>query len=601
MEIPAGIYQEPGTLKKFLITISVSALALQSGALSSGAALAETPSSLDTPVDSSSAAQAVQPLRGKDAYRALFGSLRAGNWAEVKSRAAALDKDDPVRAVALSEFYTAKDSPRVELFDLLDLLNTASWLPDADQLGRLAQKRGAQVLPNGAQVQKLAYVGSAPRRRYLPTTKEDLSAQALVAQIQPYISKDDPAGAEALVGNAERTLSPDGLAEVRQRVAWSYYIENDDDNARRLATRVLETGSTNDWSVQAHWTIGMASWRQNDPKSAAMAFEQVARRASNEDMRAAGSYWAARSWMNAGQPARVSGWLKDAAARSGTFYGMLARETLGMDAPRAAIANASESSLRSVSRAPAVKAAIALNDIGEITLADELLKRQAELSGANDYDALLSLSESMNLPVTQLWLSQRSPAGRQPDSFAHFPRPNWTPDGGWRVDPALIFAHALQESNFRADAVSPAGARGLMQVMPGTAKDMAGGTVNASRLHNPSTNMEYGQRYLEQLRDMSATGGLLPKVMAAYNAGPAPVMRWNSEVKDGGDPLLFMESLPYYETRAYVNIVMRNYWMYQLRDNGKAEAMTAMAQGKWPAFPTMRGGKPTQMSYRVTK
>ncbi|MDN8991504.1 transglycosylase SLT domain-containing protein, partial [Staphylococcus aureus] len=79
---------------------------------------------------------------------------------------------------------------------------------------------------------------------------------------------------------------------------------------------------------------------------------------------------------------------------------------------------------------------------------------------------------------------------------------------------------------------------------------------------------EYGQRYLEALRDMRATGGLLPKVMAAYNAGPLPVERWNAQVKDKGDPLLFMESLPYYETRAYVNIVMRNYWMYQIQAKG---------------------------------
>ena len=89
--------------------------------------------------------------------------------------------------------------------------------------------------------------------------------------------------------------------------------------------------------------------------------------------------------------------------------------------------------------------------------------------------------------------------------------------------------------------------------------------------------------------------------MAAYNAGPAPVERWNSQVRDNGDPLLFMESLPYYETRAYVNIVMRNYWMYELRADSKAEALTAMAQGKWPAFPTIRNGKPVQLSYRISR
>ena len=242
-----------------------------------------------------------------------------------------------------------------------------------------------------------------------------------------------------------------------------------------------------------------------------------------------------------------------------------------------------------------------MHGIGEDSLADALLRRQAELGGTNDYEALLVLTQTLDLPATQLWLSQHGPSGREPDSFSRFPRPQWKPDGGWRVEPALVFAHMLQESSFRADAVSPAGARGLMQVMPGTARDMAGSVNGADRLYTPSTNMEYGQRYLEQLRDMSATGGLLPKVMAAYNAGPAPVQRWNSEVRDGGDPLLFMESLPYYETRAYVNIVMRNYWMYQLRDSGKAEAMTAMAEGKWPAFPTMKGGKPVEVSYRMAR
>ena len=595
-------------MRHFLFAVGAGALALHAGdARAEGPSLTLdlSPDSVSptaaTP-DTATAMQAVRPLSGKDAYRAFFGALRASNWTEAKARALQMDKDDPVRAVALAELYTAKGSPRVELFDLLDLLNRANWLPDAEQIGKLAKKRGAEILPEGPQVQKLVYLGSAPRRRYLPTTKQDTAAQVLVGQIQPYINRDDPAGAESLIGPLESQLSPDGLAEARQRVAWSYYIENDDANARRLATRVLETGSTNDWSVQAYWTVGLAAWRQNDPAAAAPAFEQVARRASNDDMRAAGSYWAARAWMNAGQPARVAALMKMAASRADTFYGMLARETLGMaDARPATPAANREAAVKQLSRAPAIRAALSLHEIGETGLADELLRRQAELGGAADYDALLTLAESLDLPATQLWLAQHGPAGKQADRYAHFPRPNWKPDGGWRVDPALVFAHALQESAFRTDAVSPAGARGLMQVMPGTARDMAGSTVSPSQLATPSTNMEYGQRYLEQLRDMSATGGLLPKVMAAYNAGPAPVARWNSEVRDGGDPLLFIESLPYYETRAYVNIVMRNYWVYQQRDAGKAEALTAMAQGRWPAFPTMRGGKTVQMSYRIER
>lgn len=612
-----------GTVKQTFI-----AMTAVISAMHVGAARAETPSSLTSQTDSATATADVQPLRGKDAYRAFFAAMRSQNWAEAKSRALGLDEDDPVRAVALSELYTARNSPRVELFDLLDLLNKASWVPDADQLGKLAQKRGAQMLPDGPQVRKLMYLGSAPRRRYLPTVKTDTAAQALVARLLPFIKNDDPAGAEALIDTATNPvqtgaftaatpdpassqpgtvaapgivsaplqLSPDGLAEAWERVAWSYYIGNDDANARRLATRVLETGSTNDWAVQAHWTIGLAAWRQNDPRAAAPAFEQVARNASNDDMQAAGAYWAARAWMNAGQPERVEPWLKQAAGHSDSFYGMLARETLGM-APAMGQDNADNGAVRALDRRPAVKAALTLHDIGEDKIAGELLRREAEIGPASEYNALLDLAGRLSLPSAQIWLAQHGPAGEKPGRFARFPRPQWTPDGGWRVDPALVFAHALQESGFQTDIVSPAGARGLMQVLPGTAKDMAGTPVSTDQLNLPSTNMEYGQRYLEQLRDMSATGGLLPKVMAAYNAGPSPVERWNSEVKDGGDPLLFMESLPYYETRAYVNIVMRNYWMYQLRDQGSAPALVAMAQGKWPAFPTMRNGKVVQMSY----
>lgn len=525
------------------------------------------------------------PTQGREAHRAIFTALSKGDWTESKARILALDNNDPVRAVALAELYTAKDSPRVDLVDLLALLNKSAWLPAADQLSRMAQKRGADILPDLPQTQKMVYLGATSRRQYVPSTRADLLAQGLVAQLIPYIKADDPAGAEALLATGEAGLSPDGIAEVRQRIAWSYYIENDDGNARRMAAYALQSGSSGDWATQAHWTTGLSAWRQNDPRAAAASFAQVAARANNDDMSAAGAYWAARAWMNAGEPARVEQLLRMASKREDTFYGMLARETLGITARQAHEAASGWSSIRNL---PAVGAALALHDIGEDDLADQLIRRQAQIGGAAQYDQLVALSSTLNMPETQLWLGHHGPAGKKPDLFARFPMPKWRPDGGWRVDPALIYAHALQESGFRTSIVSPAGARGVMQVMPGTAAMMAGGRVSAQQLNNPSTNIEYGQRYLEMLRDDRATGGLLPKVMAAYNAGPLPVSRWNTQVRDGGDPLLFIESLPYYETRAYVNIVMRNYWVYQLQNRGKAEALTTMAQGGWPRFPKAR-------------
>ena len=105
-----------------------------------------------------------------------------------------------------------------------------------------------------------------------------------------------------------------------------------------------------------------------------------------------------------------------------------------------------------------------------------------------------------------------------------------------------------------------------------------------------STNIEVGQSYLEQLRDQAATGGLLPKVIAAYNAGPVPVQAWNSQIKDNGDPLLYIESIPYWETRGYVLTVLRNYWMYELQEGRASVSRAALIEDKWPRFPGVRGG-----------
>ena len=531
----------------------------------------------------------------KGRYSAIYAALAGQSWADAKVMILALDPQDPMRFVALSDLYVAKDSPRVELFEVLDLVNKAAWLPNADQLSRLAQKRGATILPTLPQIQKMVWLGSAPRREYVATTKTDLLAQALVGQITPFIKNDDPVGAETLLASGEIGLTPEGVTEVRQRVAWSYYIENNDADARRMANRALETRSGSDWTVQAHWTLGLASWRQHDCATAAPAFANVAALAGNADMRAAGAYWASRAYMVCGQAEKVESLLKTAARSDETFYGLLARETLGMPVGGARVApHFGAADWQQLKDSPNVRAAIALASIGQIAKADQFIRHQARIGGAAQYDALLKLANALSLPATQLWLAHNGPAGKQPGSFARFPTPDWRPDGGWRVDPALIYAHTLQESGFRSDVVSSAGARGLMQVLPGTGSDM--GLSSPAQLFVPSTNMEYGQRYLENLRNMSATGGLLPKVMAAYNAGPLPVERWNSEVKDNGDPLLFMESLPYYETRAYVNIVMRNYWMYQIQAKGSADCLTGMAQGMWPTFPTAKGARMVRLS-----
>ena len=77
-------------------------------------------------------------------------------------------------------------------------------------------------------------------------------------------------------------------------------------------------------------------------------------------------------------------------------------------------------------------------------------------------------------------------------------------------------------------------------------------------------------------------------MIASYNAGPAPIAEWNLRY-DQSDPLLYIESLPYWETRGYVPIILRNYWIYEDRAADRSPSRRALAQGMWPRFPGLAG------------
>jgi soluble lytic murein transglycosylase-like protein len=305
--------------------------------------------------------------------------------------------------------------------------------------------------------------------------------------------------------------------------------------------------------------------------------------------------------MMCGRPDLIQGELTSAAQYQETFYGLLARQALGLAPPPPPSADAGDD-WKQLSHLPNIQVAAALIEIGETDLADEVIRHQAAIGDPRDYHALVHLAADLNLPETQLWLAHNGPAGAEPSVAARYPTPDWTPDGGWRVDKALVFAHTLQESRFRRDVVSPAGAYGLMQIRPAAATDIARArgqadqTYDRAALTRPSTNIEIGQSYLEQLRDQPATQGLLPKVIAAYNAGPVPVAAWNGDPRDNADPLLYIESIPYWETRGYVVSVLRNYWMYEAEEGKKSPSRAALAQDLWPRFPGLKGPTAVRIS-----
>ncbi|CAN1514023.1 Slt70_like domain containing protein [Sphingomonadaceae bacterium] len=518
----------------------------------------------------------------RESFAAIFAAIDAKKWADAV-RLIDTAPRGPMQHVARAELYLAAGSPKVEAAQLQSLLNDAPWLPQAEQLERMATKRGATDLPLRPGTRRFSFLGSAPKRG-LPDGVA--TAAGLREKLQAEIKVDNPAGAEALLNEQVALLDEAAIAELRYRVAWSYYIENDDVNARRVAG--LARAIAGEWGTQAEWVHALANWRLGDHREAFAGFDRVSRIADNDELRAAALFWSSRAAMAARQPQQVQPRLQAAARFQESFYGLLAAEALGMEAVAAKVQKRVAPDWKALTAKENVRSAIALAAIGKTDLADQALRHQARIADAGQHAPLARLAGALNLPATQLWLGHYGPRGENLDPMARYPMPSWTPTGGWRIEPTLVYAHALQESAFRTSVISSAGARGLMQVKPGTAQEMArarGAFFNASDLDRPTVNLEYGQSYIERLRDMSATGGLLPKVIAAYNAGPTPVTRWNSEIRDNGDPLLFIESIPFWETRGYVSVILRNYWMYEIQTGKNGGSKTGLAQYLWPKVP----------------
>ncbi|MEO1044964.1 MAG: lytic transglycosylase domain-containing protein [Pseudomonadota bacterium] len=519
--------------------------------------------------------------------RDFFIALDARNWRRAQQLADAA-QDDLLSPILRAELYLAAHSPRVELEPLITLLGEAPYIPQADQIGRLATRRGATQLGIDDARRRLSYRPGPPVRGKPRPVK---GAKALhrhhAGTILDAIKNDNPDQAMAYFRSVEKDISEQSRTEWLQRIAWSYYIENQPAKAFDVAGQAVR--GSGPWLADSYWVKGLAAWRLGHYAHAEYAFHRTGTFADNPELVSAGYYWASRAAMRAGQPHKVEPALRAAAQQKDALYSLLAREALGMSlAAPAGSAKLTRADREALEGSRNAKMAMALADIGRGSLADEIIRHEARRAHGVDHALLVKLAGHIGMPTLQAWLGHYAPANARLGDQAYFPTPSWTPVNGWKVDPALVYAHVWQESAFRTDAVSPANARGLMQLRPGTASDMARAyslDISTADLTKPEANLALGQLYLQSLSKKPETQGLLPKVIAAYNAGTTPVSRWNEEIKDQDDPLLYIESIPYYETRAYVGIVLRNYWKYEAQAGISSQSAYGLTQGLWPRFP----------------
>ncbi len=339
---------------------------------------------------------------------------------------------------------------------------------------------------------------------------------------------------------------------------------------------------------------GVAAWRLNDVASAKPLFEAAWHAAVAAPSRAAAAFWVARVAEKSHDHASRIFWLRRAANEPETFYGPIARRALdptgvcrlASSVSKPVVSNADVDAL--MATGPGQRG-FALLQVGERQRAE------AELRALwSDLGPRPALARSVILVAKAVGLDQFADELREDSSAAEaasdrFELPLLRPAGGFRMDPAFVYAVVRHESNFRPLAVSPFGARGLMQVMPATAVSLGAiGHGQGDRLNDPSTNLAVGQRYLIQLGDNPLVGDDLFRLIAAYGQGPAGMNRWAETIRDRDDPFVFLEAMPSAFMRQFVEDVLVFHWQYAAALRTPAISLDDLAAGVYPRFTPIK-------------
>jgi len=533
-----------------------------------------------------------QPLAPSDAARLvrIFALQARGDVAAAAQEADRLTDQRLMSHVLADRWLRAPQAAPVA--GLLAWLTENADHPDAAALYALLRQRmpdGAPAAPAAAPDPLTVAAAVAPEDR-APSSAAAPRDAALEGEVHALAQQGDVSGALLAIARS-RGLAPRTAALLQGDVALILFQAGRDQDAFSMAQTAAQGAEGHGGPA---FVAGLAAFAAGQPE-VALRFFQVTARAelAPPSLRAAGAYWTARAAVRARRPGQHIAWLLQAAQEPRTFYGLLARRALGL-AP--GFAWESEVPGEAESRVLAETAggwrALALLQIGQHDRAEAELRRLWTLGAGNPAlgRAMLMVASSADMPAlaSQLASVVQGADGR-PRDFARFPVPRLEPLGGYRVDPSLIYALARQESNFEPSAVSPAGARGLMQLMPTTAAYIVGDPSLRSprgrqRLHDPAFSLEVAQRYLHYLNSLGSVEGDLIRTLAAYNAGPGNVARWMPPGRHRNDPLLFIESIPAGETRAFVQRVLANSWIYASRLGLPSRSLDQLAAGRFPRF-----------------
>ncbi|CAL1691190.1 hypothetical protein MMB232_01325 [Brevundimonas subvibrioides] len=478
-------------------------------------------------------------------YTTAFDALRRGDLATARAAAAAAGDHVLVGQVEFERLFHPDYTATYE--ELATWLQTYADLPCAQRVYALAMRRR----PDGAEEPR------RPTGTFFSRTWDAVAAGG---------------------GNSE--ADPAKAARVA--------LNHDD------LTGALTLGEQiGDW-----WTVGLAAWRTEDYSRAFTAFERVANDPTEDAWTRSGAgVWAARAASRSGRQDRVREFLTVSARWPATFYGQIALRQLGEEpavlnggpVPYSAVAQAIAVSDEPVGinqreldnfvqNDPRARRTVAFFEIGRRSDAQDELRNGLRTATDRSRRLWTGLARVM---APRIMGSNGGDVSRI--NAENYPMPDIVPEGGWTLERSLVYAIARKESGFNAQARSPVGAYGLMQVMPTTAAEMTGDRSFVSspqQLFQPATNVRLGQTYVNRMLARPEFQGDLLRAVSSYNAGPGPMLGALRRLGPNADPLLLIEMIDVPQAREYVEKVVAAYWIYQRMTGGPLNTLDALAGGQ---------------------
>ncbi|HEU4819758.1 MAG TPA: lytic transglycosylase domain-containing protein [Qipengyuania sp.] len=374
-----------------------------------------------------------------------------------------------------------------------------------------------------------------------------------------------PFDQEVMIGEMLRVARGAG-ADSAARIA-----ANTDDLFAPGADLTAKSYRLRDDYTSLMWLGGTkALWELGDGRRAAPLFYRYGAAAQTSPTRSKGFYWAGRASSRGGDSAGANRYYGMAAEYPDRFYGQLANKELGRPQPsfaKGSVATPSPAQQAAFDASPLVRAVREVARDAKWSTGVQFYRELADQADSPEKHAMVSaLAREIGRRDLAVILADAAGTSGLGDYVAHgyptVPNPagtNWT----------MVHAIARQESQFAQNAISHAGARGLMQLMPGTAREQAGkmgiNYMSADLIGSPDTNIRLGDGYFARMMDYY--GGSYPLAVAAYNAGPGNVNKWlraNGDPRKGGVNWIdWLERIPVYETKNYVQRVLENAAAYE--------------------------------------